>query len=177
MRIQKSPHHPLSDFRVGIGVAHGRAIAGKIGTGGRVSVTVFGPVVNLASRLEGMTKRLHVPVIIDEPTAQLARDGLLPEEGRVRSLAEVLPYGVETPLVISELLPPRGEFSELSDSHLETFARGVEHFRAGRWEEAYRELHEVPSSDQAQDFLLALIAQHNRMAPPGWKGIIELAGK
>jgi adenylate cyclase len=177
LRIQRSQHHPLSDFRVGVGVAHGRAIAGKIGTGGRITVTVFGPVVNLASRLEGMTKRLHVPVIIDEATAKLARAGLTANEGRVRSLAAVLPYGVETPLVISELLPPQGEFSELSDVHLAMFERGVEHFLAGRWEQAYQALHEVPSSDQAQDFLLALITQHNRIAPLGWKGVIELGGK
>ena len=58
-RIQGSAEHPLADFRVGVGVAHGRAVAGKIGSGGRVSVTVFGPVVNLASRLESMTKRLQ----------------------------------------------------------------------------------------------------------------------
>ena len=44
--------HPLGNFQVGIGVAHGRAVAGKIGTAEQVKVTVFGPVVNLASRLE-----------------------------------------------------------------------------------------------------------------------------
>ena len=44
--------HPLADFRVGIGIATGPAVAGKIGTVDQVKVTVFGPVVNLASRLE-----------------------------------------------------------------------------------------------------------------------------
>ncbi|MCA8995730.1 MAG: adenylate/guanylate cyclase domain-containing protein, partial [Planctomycetaceae bacterium] len=47
-RLKDDATSPLKDFRVGIGVAHGRAVAGKIGTGGRISVTVFGPVVNLA---------------------------------------------------------------------------------------------------------------------------------
>jgi len=40
-------------FHAGIGVATGPAVAGKIGTVDQVKVTVFGPVVNLASRLEG----------------------------------------------------------------------------------------------------------------------------
>lgn len=177
LRIQRDRNHPLADFRVGIGVAHGRAVAGKIGTGGRVSVTVFGPVVNLASRLEGMTKRLHVPVVLDEATAQLARQGLSPDEARIRLLAHVRPYGMETPLLVSELLPPTGEFSDLTDAQLQKFEEGVRQFQAGHWEAAYRSLHEMPSSDQAQDFLLAHITQHNRVAPSSWKGIVELSGK
>jgi len=177
LTIQRNRQHALADFRMGIGVAHGRAVAGKIGTGGRVSVTVFGPVVNLASRLEGMTKRLHTPVILDEATAQLARNGLASSEGRIRQLATVRPYGMETPLLVSELLPPAGEFSELSDSHLQKFEEGVRQFHAGEWDLAYRSLHEIPSSDQAQDFLLAHITQHNRVAPVGWNGVIDLPGK
>ena len=38
-----------------------RAVAGKIGTADQVKVTVFGPVVNLAARMEGMTKSLQAP--------------------------------------------------------------------------------------------------------------------
>src|SRR5690606_16637136 len=43
-------------FHCGIGLATGRAVVGRIGTVDQVKVTAFGPVVNLASRLEGMTK-------------------------------------------------------------------------------------------------------------------------
>src|SRR4029450_11982130 len=59
----------LSDFRVGIGMASGRAGAGKIGTVGQVKVRVFGPGVNLASRLETMTRQLRASILIDPPTA------------------------------------------------------------------------------------------------------------
>jgi adenylate cyclase len=171
------PGHPLADVEVGIGVAQGRAVAGKIGTSDRVTVTVFGPVVNLASRLETMTKHLRVPILIDERTAETIRQRMSPEEGRIRKLARVLPYGMETPLMVSELLPPVSEASELKDEHLVQYEQGVDHFIAGRWAEAYRLLHSMPASDRAPDFLLPRIAQHNRMAPMGWNGIIELPGK
>ena len=52
----RQPEHPLADFRVGIGIATGPAVAGKIGTADHVKVTVFGPVANLAARLESMTR-------------------------------------------------------------------------------------------------------------------------
>lgn len=172
--IQQTPGHPLADFEMGIGIAHGRAVAGKIGTSDRVTVTVFGPVVNLASRLEGMTKQLRVPILLDEPTAEIARARLSKEEGRTRRLARVLPYGMETPLVVTELLLPHADYPDLTDEHLAQYEQGVEHFIAGRWDQAYRCLHAMPSADQAQDFLTLRIAQHGRSAPPGWKGIVEL---
>ena len=169
--------HPLADFEAGIGVARGRAMAGKIGTSDRMTVTVFGPVVNLASRLEGMTRQLHVPILIDAETAETVRMRMSDEEGRTRRLAKVLPFGMETPLVVSELLPPFAEFPALTDEHLTKYEEGVENFTAGRWEEAYRCLHAVPPSDRAQDFLTMRIAQSDRTAPKDWDGVIRLPRK
>lgn len=176
-KIHQEAGHPLQDFRMGIGIAHGRAVAGQIGTSGRMAVTVFGPVVNLASRLESMTKKLHVPIVMDEATTAIARKRLSDEEGRVRTLARVLPYGMEKPLTVSELLPPLGDASDLTDAQLSVYEQGVEHFINGDWEEAYRCLHSMPSSDQAQDFLLGTITQNNRRAPSNWKSVLELPSK
>lgn len=174
---QERPDHPLRNFRMGIGIAHGRAVAGKIGTSEQVKVTVFGPVVNLASRLEGMTKQLRVPIALDAAAAEIVRGRMSADEGRVRKLARVLPYGMETALDVHELLGPAAENPELTDEHLRRYEEGVEHFIAGRWGEAYRSLHDMPAGDQAQDFLAPIIAQHNRTAPPDWDGTVRLPGK
>jgi len=167
--------HPLAAFEVGIGLAHGRAVAGKIGTSDHVKVTVFGPVVNLASRLEGMTRPLHVPILMDEATAQLARMHLPGEAGRVRKLAKILPYGMETSLIVSELLPSLTSVPEISDAVIKQYENGVEKFIAGDWEAAYRELHAMPANDRASDFLMMRITQHNRIAPADWDGVIPLS--
>jgi adenylate cyclase len=171
------PDHPLGGFQVGIGVAHGRAVAGKIGTAEQVKVTVFGPVVNLASRLESMTKQLRVPIVLDEATAAIVNARMDRKEGRTRKLARVLPYGTETPVLVSELLPPAREEPQMTDEQLALYDQAVDHFIAGRWDEAYRCLHLMPASDRAQDFLGALIAQHNRIPPPGWDGAVHLSNK
>lgn len=175
--IHANPEHPLHDFQMGIGVAHGRAVAGKIGTLDRVTVTVFGPVVNLASRLEGLTRRLHAGILLDAATADLVRPRFSKSEGRFRKLARVLPYGLESPLLVTELLPSVQVDPSLTDAHLETYERGVQSFVEGNWDAAYHALHSMPSTDRAHDFLLALIAQHNRRAPVGWQGVIEMSGK
>src|SRR5262249_3698897 len=82
--VARQPEHLMADFRVGIGIGSGPAVAGKIGTVDQVKVTVFGPVVNLASRLEGMTKLLRASVLLDEPTAQMVREQVPPTMARVR---------------------------------------------------------------------------------------------
>ncbi len=170
-------NHPLSDFAMGIGIAHGRAVAGKIGTAEQVKVTVFGPVVNLASRLESMTKQLRVPIVLDEATANIVRPRLPASEGRLRTLARLLPYGMETPVVVSELLPSADDDPELTDAMVAEYEQGVNHFIAGRWDQAYRCLHGMPASDRAQDFLMQQIVLHNRTAPANWDGTVRLPSK
>lgn len=173
----KIARHPLADFEMGIGIAHGRAVAGKIGTQDQVKVTVFGPVVNLASRLETMTSQLRVPILIDEPTARIAKDRLDKKEGRTRRMGRVLPVGLEQPVDVSELLPPANEFPLLSDEQIAQYEQGVEHFTNGNWEAAWQCLHNMPAGDRTQDFLAMPIVQNNRTAPPDWDGVIRLNRK
>lgn len=176
-QIHRQKNHPLADFRMGIGIAHGRAVAGKIGTSEQVKITVFGSVVNLASRLEGMTRELRVPIVLDEATANIVRPRLPEAEGRLRRLARVLPYGMERPVSVSELLPPESEFSTLTSAHLQQYEAGVAAFIEGKWDEAFQLLHGMPAGDRAQDFLSQWIIRSNRIAPPDWDGIVRLPNK
>lgn len=171
------PGHPLADFNMGIGIAHGRAVAGKIGTTDQVKVTVFGPVVNLASRLEGMTKKLRVPIVIDENTRNKISPLIDDGEIRIRSLGKILPYGMENTVLVSEILPPYSSDSDLTDEHIQTYESGVNHFIDGKWDEAFKCFHQIPASDRAQDFLNMIITQHNRIPPSDWDGIIRLDSK
>ena len=98
-------HADKLGFRCGIGVATGRAVAGQIGTTDQVKVTAFGPVVNLASRLEGMTKKLGAEVIIDQATADAVNQAADPRFS-TRSLGSVQVAGFVSEFEVSELLPP-----------------------------------------------------------------------
>lgn len=167
----------LAHFRAGLGIASGRAVAGQIGTKDQVKVTVFGPVVNLASRLESMTKQLRATILLDEATAQAVEKTLDPSIGRLRRIARVQPVGMNTPLMVSELLPPAGPESILTDEHIDAYEQAVDALQTGRWGEAFRLLHQVPAEDRVKDFLTVFIAQHGRTPPPDWDGYIRLPEK
>lgn len=169
--------HSLAGFRVGIGIATGRAVAGKIGTADHVKVTVFGPVANLASRLESMTRLLHAPILLDATTAKAVRTHLAANVARCRRVAVVRPYGFDSSVEVTELLPPEAEDGSLRDRHLQGYERALDAFNAGDWVSAFDLLHQVPADDRVKDFLTVFIAQHHRTPPPGWNGVITLDAK
>ncbi len=164
----------MSGFRCGIGIATGRAVAGRIGTTDQVKVTAFGPVVNLASRLEGMTRPLAADILLDEASARFVRTRLGKDALRIRRLLKVRPAGVLTEVEVSQLLPPYGPQCPLSDHDIMTYEAALDRLIVGRWDEAFALLHDVPADDLAKDFLTATIARHGRVPPPNWDGVIDL---
>lgn len=166
---------PLSGFRCGIGVASGRGVAGRIGSSDQVKVTAFGPVVNLASRLEGMTKALAAEVLVDEATADYVRETLPNSVARVRRLARVRPAGMQTPVMVHQLLLPADTPGTIGDDDVRAYEAALDDVLAGKWERAFERLHQVPAADRAKDFLTVFIASHGRVPPPNWDGVVPLA--
>jgi adenylate cyclase len=59
--------------RIAIGAHYGPVLLGDIGDERRLEFAVLGETVNIASRLEGMTRQLRVPVVVSDALVQAAR--------------------------------------------------------------------------------------------------------
>ncbi|MFW6366048.1 MAG: adenylate/guanylate cyclase domain-containing protein [Spirochaetota bacterium] len=124
-RDLQSRNLPTVDF--GIGIHSGEVIAGNIGSASRMEYTVVGDNVNIAARLEALTKIYGVNVIASgDAVSMLSNDTPL----TCREIDYVRVKGKLNPVRIFEVVDAEGERRrKLKMNCLDTFTEGVKRYR------------------------------------------------
>jgi adenylate cyclase len=125
----------IKPLAFGVGINHGEAVVGNIGSyepHERLDPTVIGDAVNLASRLEALTRQYHVDILIGATAAELVRD-----EFHLRSVARVQVKGKTEPVDIFTLVGARahGVDPELL-KWLDVYEDAIRKFRERHFKEA-----------------------------------------
>jgi adenylate cyclase len=169
------PKDSLAQFACGIGIAHGPGIAGRLGTVDQFKVSVFGPVVNLAARLESMTRYFGVPILVDEVVAE-GLSAMDASRMRVRRIARVQPFGMERTTMVHELLPAGHEEGTLPDTAQADYEAALENFLTGRWHLTRTLIENWIATDPPSQMLLNYINTHD-LPPRPWSGIMVMDKK
>jgi adenylate cyclase len=175
-RLGQRRAEPGVPLRMRVGINTGRMLVGNIGSSERLSYTVIGDAVNVASRLEAVNKRYGTEILIGEDTRAAAGDAIL-----VRRLDWVAVYGRVQGLAVYELLGMADQDALQSPEWVTAYEAGLDAYARRDWVDAI-ELFESAITIRGDDLPSRIFLERCRnylaIPPPeDWTAVSILAEK
>lgn len=165
----------MESIAIGVGLNSGPVNVGNMGSEQRLSWTAMGDNVNLASRLEGMTKEYRIPIIISESTHAQVKDRFV-----TREIDKIRVKGKKHPVTIYQLFAPMSEYGRF-ELLLTTYNEALECYRTHDWREAAGKFGPILTADwmdgPTQVLLQRCLEFMDDPPPEDWDGVYVMKSK
>lgn len=157
------------NIQLGIGINSGTMSVGDMGSQFRRNYTVLGDNVNLASRIESLTKFYGAHIMVGESTQQGQEDFIFRKLDRVRVKGKK--QGIE----IYEVLGRKSQLTPELDAEIKQYHKGLDAYFAQKWDESYTimsELHKQHPDAKIYSLYMERINEFKEHpVPADWDGV------
>ena len=143
-QLNQNEFSDRAPLAIGIGLNTAKVVAGNMGAPNRLNYTVIGDGVNLASRLEGLTKHYGLSVLVTQSTKQVANRFYYREIDRVKV------KGKQQAVSIFEPIAEKSSITTAQSELINLTGQLLAAYRQKHWRNALSILTKIPNNENCR---------------------------